>query len=136
MSTQNEFLLLFRGTDWHKGLSPEEIQNAMTRFKAWLDGLTERGKVKAAQPLGKEGRVVSGKEGRIIADGPFAESKEAVGGYFLLEVKSLDEATAIAKNCPTLEYGSIIEIRPIAEICHVMKRVEQTQKEEFADIRA
>src|SRR5580698_1430415 len=114
MSTQspNEYLLLFRGTEWHKGLSPEELQKAMTQFKGWFDRLTEEGKMKGANPLMREGKFVSGKQGRVVADGPFAESKEAIGGYFLLEVGSLDEAVAIAKNCPALEYGVVVEVRP------------------------
>jgi hypothetical protein len=85
-----EYLLLFRGTDWHKGLSPEEVQKVMVQFKGWFDRLTEQDKLKGAQPLEREGRIVSGKHGRIVSDGPFAESKEAIAGYFLLQVKSLD----------------------------------------------
>jgi len=87
MSTEtktSEYLLLFRGTDWYKGLSPEEMQTAMNHMKAWFERLTNQGKLKAAQPLEREGKIVSGKKGRIVADGPFAESKEAIGGYFLL----------------------------------------------------
>ena len=117
MSTQanNGYLLLFRNTNWHKGLSPEQIQNVMTQWKSWFDGLTQQGKIKGGEPLGPEGKVVSGKNGRVIADGPFAESKEAIAGYFLVNAKSLDEAVAIAKNCPGLEYGSSVEVRAIAE---------------------
>jgi hypothetical protein len=55
----------------------------------------------------------------VVADGPFAESKEAIGGYFLLQVKSLDEAVAIAKDCPGLAYGAVVEVRPVAEECPV-----------------
>src|SRR5205809_7791316 len=93
MSTQNqnEYLLLGRGNAWYNSLSPEELQKAMGDFKAWFDRLTEQGKLKAAQPLVREGKIVSGKQGRVVADGPFAESKEAIGGYFLLAVNSLDE---------------------------------------------
>jgi hypothetical protein len=117
MKNENGFMLLFRGTDWHKGLSPEEIQNVMSQWKAWYERLTAQGKVKAGQPLEREGKVVSGKKGRIVADGPFAESKEAIGGYFLLAVDTEAEAVAIAKECPALDYGSIVEVRPIAEVC-------------------
>ena len=49
--TQNEFLLLFRGTDWHKGLSPDEIQKVMNQWKGWFDRLSGEGKVKGGQPL-------------------------------------------------------------------------------------
>ncbi len=123
--TQNQYLLLFRGTDWHKGLSPEEVQNVMTQWKAWFDRLSEQGKLKAGQPLEREGKTVSGKKGRVVADGPFAESKEAIGGYFLLQVDTLDEAVAIAKDCPGLEHGAIVEVRPIAEMCPAAEIAQQ-----------
>src|SRR5438270_11089398 len=115
--TQNEYLLLFRGSSWDKGLSPEQLQKTMDQFMAWFERLKQEGKVKGGQPLERTGKIVSGKNGRIVADGPFAESKEAIGGYFLLQVKSLDEAVAIAKDCPGLSYGIKVEVRPVAQEC-------------------
>src|SRR5215203_4457021 len=102
--TSNEYLLLFRGTDWHRGLSPEEIQTVMNQWRNWFDRLSQQGKVKGGHPLLPEGKLVSGKKGRVVADGPFAESKETIGGYFLLAVENLEEALAIARQCPGLEY--------------------------------
>src|SRR5207248_4956865 len=118
-TTKSEYLLLFRGNDWHKGLSPEQMQQVAGEWMAWFNRLTEQGKAIAGKPLECEGKVVSGKNGRIVADGPFAESKEAIGGYFLLQVNSLDEAVAIAKECPGLAYGAVVEVRPVAEECHI-----------------
>jgi hypothetical protein len=119
MSTQtnSEYILLFRGTDWHKGLSPEEIQEVVKQMYAWLDRLTAEGKAKAGKPLFPEGKIVSKKKGRSVADGPFAESKEAIGGFFLLEVGSLEEAAEIAKDFPGLNYGATVEVRPVAPEC-------------------
>lgn len=128
--TQNEYLLLFRGTAWYNSLSAEELQKASDRFKAWSDRLTEQGKVKAAQPLARQGTIVSGKQGRVVSDGPFAESKEAIGGYFLLAVNSKDEAIAVAKSCPALEYGNEIEVRPVAAECPMAVRVREFAAEE------
>ena len=118
MSTQNtsEYMLLFRGTAWHKGLSPEEIQEVVKQMYAWLDRLTAEGKAKAGKPLFPEGKIVSQKR-RSVADGPFAESKEAIAGFFLLEVSSLDEAAEIAKDFPGLNYGATVEVRPVAPEC-------------------
>ena len=127
---QNEYLLLFRGDEWYNQLSPEELQQAISQFKAWFDRLTEEGKLKAAQPLVREGKIVSGKQGRVVADGPFAESKEAIGGYFLLAANSLDEAIAVAKSFPSLEYGTQIEVRPVAEECPMAARARQIMPEE------
>jgi hypothetical protein len=126
---QNEYLLLFRGADWYNNLSAEELQQAMNRFKAWFDRLNEQGILKGAQPLVREGKIVSGRQGRVVADGPFAESKEAIGGYFLLAVNSLDEAVAVAKNCPSLEYGAQIEVRPVADECPMAERAREITAE-------
>jgi len=115
-------MLLSRGEHWDKGLSTEELQQVMDKVMAWFEGLQEQGKVKAGQPLAPEGRMVSGLS-RTVADGPFAESKEVVGGYLLLLADDLEEAVAIAKSCPTLDYGITIEVRPVLEECPVFKRV-------------
>jgi hypothetical protein len=115
--TQNGYMLIFRGTDWSKGLSPEEMQQVAGRWMAWFKQLSEQGKVTGGSPLEPEGKIVSGKNGRVVADGPFAESKEAIGGYFLLKVNSLEEAVAIAQQCPGLAYGAKVEVRPVAETC-------------------
>ena len=104
-------MLLFRGMDWDRGLSPEEIQNVMNRWIAWFDRLTEQGKARAGQPLTDKGKVISGKRGQTVLDGPFAESKETVAGYILLQVDNLDEAVEIAKECPGLDYGISVEVR-------------------------
>ena len=117
-------MLLFRGAHWDKDLSREEIQKIMGQWNAWFERLTLQGKVKSAHPLEREGKLVSGN-GRTIADGPFAESKEAIGGYFLLELDDFNEALEIAKECPTLEYGVTVEVRPVAEQCRHIQRVNE-----------
>jgi len=124
-STNPGYLLLFRGKDWDEDLSREELQQIMNRFMTWSDGLSKSGKVKAGQALAREGKTVSAANGRIVADGPFAESKEAIGGYLVLQVNSFDEALAIAKSCPGLDYGGTIEVRPLLEECPVFKRAKE-----------
>jgi hypothetical protein len=115
--TNNGYMLIFRGTDWHKGLSPEEMQQVSDRWMAWFKQLTEQGKAIAGNPLEREGKIVSGKDGHVVADGPFAESKEAIGGYFLLKVDTMDDAVAIARECPGLAHGARVEVRPVMELC-------------------
>ena len=133
MSTekQNEYMLLFRGRDWHKNLSPEEMQKVMDQWMAWFNRLTAEGKAKAGQPLEREGKVVSGKK-RVVADGPFAEAKEEVGGYFLLQVADMDEAVAIAQQCPGLDYGTIVEVRPVADMCPLNKEIQEQANGQLA----
>ena len=128
MSEQNttgEYMLLFRSANWDKGLSPEQLEKTMNQFMGWFEKLKNEGKVKAGQPLQRKGKIVSGKNGSTVADGPFAESKEAIGGYFLLTVNDLDAAVAIAKDCPILNFGGSVEVRPVAEQCPMSQRLEK-----------
>ena len=122
MNPKSDYLLLFRGTAWHKDLSPDEIQRTMTDWMAWFDRLVAEGRCKGGQSLADEGAVVSGKAGNV-SDGPFAESKETVAGYFLLSVADLDEALAIARECPALPYGMTAEVRPLLARCAASQRV-------------
>ncbi len=112
------YLLIFRESpDVYAPLSAEQRQQLMQRWNEWYEGLAEQGKVEHGHPLEPGGRVVSGAHGQRVVDGPFAEAKEAVGGYFFLTVASLDEATEIAKRCPSLEYGLVVEVRAVASAC-------------------
>ena len=121
-ATTSEYMLLFKGTLWDRDLSPEELQNVMTRWMNWLDRLTQEGKVKSAHPLANQGKIVIWKKG-VPVDGPFAESKEAIGGYFLLQVTE-EEALEVAKQCPALKHGVSVEVRPIVDQCASMERVQ------------
>ncbi|MBL9188986.1 MAG: hypothetical protein JNK23_15995 [Opitutaceae bacterium] len=114
-------LLLFRNTgpENHRHLSPEQRQQLITRWNAWFEGLVSEGKATEGQPLELETRVVSGPGGGRVVDGPFPEAKEAVGGYVKLLVGSLDEATAIARRHPGLDYGMMIEVRELTPHCHL-----------------
>lgn len=131
-ATTPDYLLLFRGQDWDKGLSPEELQQAISKAMGWFEGLYKRGKVKAGQPLDRTGKFISGKKGSTVADGPFAESKEAIGGYLILQVANEAEAVAIAQTNPSLEYGITIEVRPILEECPIFKRANHRMN--FAEL--
>lgn len=127
MNPQNptdEYLLLIRGTHWTNGMSPTELQQVMTDFYAWVDRLGQAGIHRGAQPLMEEGKIVSGPKGASVTDGVFAESKEAIAGYFRIAVDSMDEAVRIAQKCPILKYGATIEVRPIADLCRPMAEVK------------
>ncbi len=115
------YLLLFRntGSDTHAHLSPEERQRLVERWNGWYEGLRAEGRAVDGRPLELESRVVSGAGGERVTDGPFSETKEAVGGYVMLMVAGIDEATEIARRHPGLEHGLIIEVRPVAETCHL-----------------
>lgn len=116
---QNGYMLIFRGTDWYKGLSPEQMQQVFDRWMTWFNRLKSEGTALAGNPLEPEGKVVSGANGRIVSDGPFAESKESIGGYFLLNVGTMEDAVAIARECPGLPHGIRVEVRPVAPECPI-----------------
>ena len=124
-------MLLFRGNDWLKNLSSEEKQKVTDQWMAWFRRLTEEGKAIAGNPLEREGKIVSGKN-RVVSDGPFAESKEVIGGYFLLGVASFDDAVAIAQECPGLPFGVKVEVRPVAAECPVASELKR--EAQFAQV--
>lgn len=115
------YLLLFRNTgpETHAHLSADERQKLIERWNAWFVGLRDAGKASDGRPLELTGRFVSGRGGKRVTDGPYPESHEAVGGYVILEVDSIDEATEIAQAHPGLEYGLEIEVRPMDVTCHL-----------------
>lgn len=129
---QTQFLLLFRNTDLESRLTPPEIEDAMERLDLWLREWSDRGKIKGGQPLGMQGKVVSGAKQRTIADGPFAEAKEVVGGYVLVETGSLEEATRIAEEWPLLDYDSVVEVRPVLEMCPTLLAWRKQQERSVA----
>ena len=115
--SESEYMLLFRGTDWHKGLSSETVRTVMNQWYNWFERLAEQGRATSGHPLAYEGKIISGKKGRTVVDGPFVESKEAIGGYFLLHVENEAEAIEIAKHCPGLEHGVQVEVRSVVKFC-------------------
>ena len=108
------FMLFIRNGEESNELSPEEIQQAIQRFSAWARKLREQGKLVAAEKLkDNEGLLLRTRNRQIVVDGPFAETKETIGGYFIVEAGNLDEAVEITKECPALSNGGIVELREI-----------------------
>ena len=105
-----EYLVISRG-QWDKKLSRDEVQNAIDQFYVWYDRLVDEGKMKPGQRLTYKGKTVKGQ--KLITDGPFGESKEAIGGYWVILANDLDEAAQIAQGNPCLNCGLFLEIRPI-----------------------
>lgn len=104
-----EYLVISRG-QWDADASKERIQTAIDDFYVWHDRLVAQGKMKTGQRLAAEGKLVT--RARVI-DGPFAEAKEVIGGYWFILAGSLDEAADIASGNPCLQCGLSFEIRPI-----------------------
>ena len=111
-------LLLHESPSDFSSISPEEIQRVIGEYSAWRIKLQEDGKLAGGLKLKDEGgRELSLRNGQVrVVDGPYAEAKEVVGGYFLIEAADYDEAVEISKSCPHLRYGGRIELRQIDPI--------------------
>jgi len=110
----NEYLFLYRGGE--EGKSPEQMQQMMQKWITWLNGLSEKGHMKdQGQPLERSGKLVKGKQ-KAVTDGPFAEAKDVVGGYTLIQARDLDHAVELSKGCPIFEVDGAVEVRPIMKM--------------------
>jgi hypothetical protein len=107
----SEFTFLYRGND--PSASPEQMQKVMQKWVAWFKELGASGHIKdPGHPLERTGKVVKGHQ-KSVHDGPFAEAKDVVGGYTLIEAKDLAQAVELSKGCPILEAGGSVEVRPV-----------------------
>ena len=115
------YMLLFRNTgpEVFDHLTAGQKQDLITRWNDWFGELTASGKATEGQPLQPETRIVAGAGGSRITDGPFPETKEAIGGYVKVMVSGLEEATAIARKHPALAHGMLIEVRAMTPDCHL-----------------
>jgi len=108
------YMLIFRGAGSSAAAdSPEQIQQHMQKWFAWFEGLTKSGVYKGqGAPLEQGGKVIRGAR-KAVSDGPYAEAKDLVGGYAIIEAKDLDGAVEIARGCPTYEKDGAVEVRPV-----------------------
>ncbi|KAA6459126.1 hypothetical protein DYQ86_17825 [Acidobacteria bacterium AB60] len=110
----SEFAFLFRGRD--TTASPEQMQRTMEKWTVWFKQIEGQGRLREpGHPLEHAGRVIKGRE-RIVTDGPFAEAKDVIGGYIVIEAKDLDHAAELAQGCPIFDVGGSVEVRPIERI--------------------
>lgn len=105
----HDYLVLSRG-QWDADKSKEEIQAAIDAFYVWYEALVAQGRIKRGYRLARDGKTVSAHR---IADGPFAETKELIGGYWTIVAGSLEEAAQLAAANPCLACGLALEVRPI-----------------------
>ncbi len=106
----SEYLVLSRG-QWDKDTSKADIDAAIAKFYEWYEGNVKSGQFKPGSRLGTEVAMVSNSG--IATDGPFGESKEVIGGYWIICARSLREAAEIAARNPCIRHGVRFEIRPL-----------------------
>lgn len=112
-----KFMLLSREPNGPPPFSSEEFQRVMQRYYDWSSELRKRTKVIAIAGLPKDqARVLRGEGAQVIVtDGPYLESKEVLGGYWLFEAASLDEAVELVKDHPHFTFGLPVELRQVQE---------------------
>jgi hypothetical protein len=110
----SNFLYVFRGGET-RGMSPQQLQEHMGKWGAWVGQLSQAGHFKGGDPLAETGRVLTGKR-KAVTDGPFGETKDIVGGYLLITAPSLDAAVELARGCPVLETDGCVEVREVREM--------------------
>ena len=121
-----QYLLLLHAEEAGFGrMTPEQQQQGMAAYVAYTEALNKAGAYKGSNRLqfvstATTVRVVDGKT--QVLDGPFADSKEQLGGYFLIDVPDLDAALSWAARCPGASHG-IVEVRPIWEMTPAAKAV-------------
>jgi len=107
----SEFTYLFRGRQ--TAASPDQRQKHTEKWVAWFKELGANGHLKdPGRPLEAAGKVVNGNQ-KAIKDGPYAEAKDVVGGYIVVEADDLAHATELSKGCPILDAGGSVEVRPV-----------------------
>jgi hypothetical protein len=117
----SRFVLLLRGgREEIRGYSPEQFQELLQKYLVWTDELRATGKYQAGEPLQDGGRMLH-PNGQGIVEGPYTETKEAVGGFVMVEAGDYDEAMQIARGCPRLTHGGFIEVREIADHVHTIR---------------
>lgn len=104
-----DYLLLIRNEgNPMADMSPHQMQEHLDAWSTWMGALAAQDQLLSAKPLGHDARCVR-KE--VVLDGPYAEAKDVVGGYLLVRCDSMDHAIEVARGCPAVELGSLIEVR-------------------------
>lgn len=109
-------LMIFSNADVWSKLSPAEAERVHQDYTTFMQGLVKNGHLRGGARLhpATTATVVREKQGKpLTTDGPFIESKEQLGGYFLVECKDLDEALSLARGIPSVRIGDVIEVRPV-----------------------
>jgi hypothetical protein len=115
----SQFVYLYRATPAARQEamgSPERAQQSMQRWVAWMQELDAKGHLKdRGQPLEHSGKVIRGQQ-KAVTDGPYAETKDLVGGFTLIEARDIDQAVELSRGCPILAGGGSVEIRPVMKM--------------------
>lgn len=114
----NFMLFLHERTTANRDISRDEMMRLINEYSAWAVKMREEGRYVASNKLTDDaGKVLRAANGKVVTtDGPYAETKEIVSGYFCIKAANYDEAVKIAQTCPHMKYGGQIEVRMIHEL--------------------
>lgn len=112
----SKYMFLFRGGSDMSQSSPADQQANMMQWKIWMDGIAAKGKLLGGEPLSyATGKVLTGRS-KKVTDGPYAEAKEIVGGYLIVDAVDIDEAAEMAKGCPIFDNDGSLEVRSVMQM--------------------
>ena len=100
-------------------LDPEQLSASMKQYTAYSDWLREKGWMRAGDQLADTSQATTIRQGEgkaLVIDGPFAETKEQLGGYYIVECANLDEAIEAATRSPAVAAGGSVEVRPLIDM--------------------
>lgn len=104
-------MLIFLGPEYEDaGFSAEEMQTRMQRWKEWTEKIIGQGIFVDGQGLLKNAKTLKGSKDNIF-DGPYADTKETVGGYYVIKAESIEAAVEVAKDFPDFDLGGGVEVR-------------------------
>lgn len=99
-------------------ITPEIIQGIIQKYSDWADSLQKSGNLVGLNKLREDPgkNIVGTGANRVVTDGPYAETKELIGGYWIITAADYDEAVKLASGCPSLEFGSRVEVREVEDL--------------------
>ena len=108
-----KFMLIFHG-GIKEDASPQDLQTNMGKWMQWVEKLHKEGKYVSGEALLAGGKLVASKTS--VTDGPYTEGKEVVGGFFVINANSYEEAVKECENYPDFNYGGKIQVRQVMKI--------------------
>ena len=114
----NFMLFLHQDQNQGAGRSRDEMLRVTKEYGAWAAKMRQEGRFVGGDKLTENvGKVLAMRGGKVaVTDGPYAETKEIVGGYFCIKAADFDEAVRLAQDCPHLKYGGRVEVRMVHEM--------------------
>lgn len=108
-----KFMLIFHG-GMPMDASPSDLEANMGKWLEWVQKLSKEGKYVSGEPLIPGGKLITGPSS--VTDGPYTEGKEVVGGYFIINANTMEEAIEECKQYPDYKYGGQVQVRQVMKV--------------------